>query len=62
MRAQQRGYNTDGRCPCGAPDSLVHRLLDCTRPEVQQARADAEVPQHFLDGLRMHADEFGFIE
>eukprot|EP00959_Pyramimonas_sp_CCMP1952_P125773 2630198-Pyramimonas_sp.AAC.1 len=61
-RAQQRGCNTDGRCLCGAPDSLVHWLLDCARPEVQQARADAEVPQDFLDELRQHAGEPGYVE
>ena len=48
-RAQLAGYRYDGRCRCGAPDTVLHRLAECERPEARQAREDAEVPNRLLE-------------
>jgi len=55
-RAQLAGYRYEGRCLCGAPDTVLHRLAECVRPEVRQAREDAEVPTRLLEQLRERGD------
>eukprot|EP00959_Pyramimonas_sp_CCMP1952_P330953 6930664-Pyramimonas_sp.AAC.1 len=51
-RARIRGYITDGKCKCGAVDTVLHRLVECQSPEVAAARSEAEVEAHVLQRLR----------
>ncbi|CAK0813291.1 unnamed protein product, partial [Prorocentrum cordatum] len=56
-KAKEKGYLTDGKCECGDEDTLVHRLAECTRPEVVEARHEAGIPESFLQELRQAPDD-----
>ncbi|CAK0879619.1 unnamed protein product, partial [Prorocentrum cordatum] len=57
QKAKEKGYLTDGKCECGDEDTLVHRLVDCTRPEVVEARCEAAIPDSFFQELRQAQDD-----
>ena len=58
-RARCRGYETDGRCDCGAPDTVHHRLFTCMRNDVVAARSASEVPPEFIQrGIDEQNSEF----
>eukprot|EP00959_Pyramimonas_sp_CCMP1952_P306080 6405381-Pyramimonas_sp.AAC.1 len=56
-RAKAEGYITDGKCACGAVDTLAHRLADCPLPQVAEARQAAEAPLELLQWIRDNPDE-----
>ena len=60
-RAKEEGYITDGKCACGAVDTLAHRLADCMLPHIAEARQAAEVSPEFIQWIRDHPDDKKFL-